>query len=109
MGLVLLTLEALVNVKDLLLLELTLALGLASRSSNEVFFLFLGDCLGIGPFLVLFAAFVGLAGFWDPGTKSGLLLLKLVLIFSIGLAVVLWLSFSGCPIGGRGCSRCPPA
>jgi hypothetical protein len=92
--------EALVNVKNLLLLALTLALGLATRSSNEVLFLFLGNSLGVGPLLVLLAAFVGLAGFWDTGTKSGLLLLKLLQIFSIRLAVVLWLSFGGCPIGG---------
>jgi hypothetical protein len=92
--------EALIDVKNLLLLALTLALGLAARSSDEVLFLFLGNCLGVGPLLVLLAAFVGLAGFWDTRAKSGLLLLKLLQIFSVRLAVVLWLSFSGCPIGG---------
>jgi hypothetical protein len=75
--------EALVNVKNLLLLALTLALSLTTRSSNKVLFLFLGNSLGVGPLLVLLAAFVGLAGFWDSGTKSGLLLLKLLQIFSI--------------------------
>jgi hypothetical protein len=64
----------LVDLKELLLLTLALTLGLSTRSSNEVFFLLLGDWLGVGPLLVLLAALVWLAGLRDTTAKSELLL-----------------------------------
>lgn len=83
--------EALVNLKDLLLLTLTLTLGLSAGPSNEVFFLILDNRLGVCPLLVLLAALVWLAGLGDTGTKLELLLSELSKVISVGDAVILWL------------------
>lgn len=93
--------EALVDVEDLLLLALTLALGLAAGASNEVLLFFLGDRLSVGPLLVLLAALVGLAGLRDPGTELELLLGQLGEVIGVGDAVVLGLSLG---LGLGGCS-----
>jgi hypothetical protein len=79
------------------LLSLALTLGLSSGASNEIFFLFLCESLGVGPFLVLLAAFVGLAGLGSSGTKSKLLFGELSEVISVRDAVVL-----GFGIGGIG-------
>jgi hypothetical protein len=84
--------EALVDVDDLLLLALTLTLGLATGAGNEVLFFILGDCLGVGPLLVLLAALVGLAGLGDTGAELELLLGLLGKVVGVGDAVVLRLS-----------------
>lgn len=62
----------LVNIQDVLSLALTLALGLATGSSNEVLAIVLVESLGIGPLLVGLAALIGLADL--EATKTELLL-----------------------------------
>jgi hypothetical protein len=76
------------------LLALTLALGLSTRASDEGFLLLLGKGFGVGPLLVLLAAFVWLAGFWDSGAKVELLLGLLGEVISVRDAVVFWLWLS---------------
>lgn len=87
--------EALVDLKDLLLLALTLTLGLAGRGGNKVLLLLLLDLLGVGPLLVLLAALVGLAKLESAVVKSGLLLSLLNKVIGVRDAVVLGLRISG--------------
>jgi hypothetical protein len=53
----------LVDLEKLLGLALTLTLGLASGSRDEVVALVLGESLSVGPLLIDFGAFVRLANF----------------------------------------------
>jgi hypothetical protein len=85
----------------LLLLAFALALGLSTRTSDKVFLIFLRNRLGIGPFLILLAALVGLAGLGNARTKCKLLLSELSEIIGVGDAVVLWLGLS-CGLSGIG-------
>jgi hypothetical protein len=87
--------ESLVNLNDLLLLALTLALGLGTSALDEGLLSALLDGLGVGPLLVVLAAFVGLAGLGDTGGKGGLLLGLLDEVVSVGDAVVLGLGLGG--------------
>lgn len=63
----------LVDIQDVLSLALTLTLGLAAGSSNEVLAVDLVESLGVGPLLVGLAALVGLADL-EALTKTELLL-----------------------------------
>jgi hypothetical protein len=78
----------------LLLFALALTLGLSTSPGDKLFFLILVDRLCIGPLLVILGAFIGLAGFWDPCTKSKLLFSLLSEVFGIRDAVILGLRFS---------------
>jgi hypothetical protein len=82
--------EALVNLKNLLLLTLTFALGLATGSSDEVLFLILVNWLGVSPLLILLATLVWLAGLRDTSAKLKLLLGKCGKVISVGDAIILW-------------------
>lgn len=86
--------EALVNIKNLLLLALALTLGLASRGGDKVLLLLLRDLLGVGPLLVLLAALVGLTKLESALVESGLLLSLLDEVIGVGNAVVLRLGIS---------------
>jgi hypothetical protein len=86
--------EALVNLEELLLLALALALGLSAWSSNEIFFVILGNGFGVCPFLVLLTL-IWLAGLGDTGAECKLLLSLLSEVVSVGDIVVFWLGLSG--------------
>jgi hypothetical protein len=91
----------LINFKKLLLLALALTLGLASRTSNEVFLFFLRDGFGVSPLLVLLATLIGLTSLRNTSTKGKLLLSKLSEVVRVRDAVVLRLELS-CGFGGGG-------
>lgn len=91
---------ALVDIDDLLLLALTLALGLASTAGNEII-LILDESLGTGPLLVDLAALVGLADL-QVTAKSQLLLGQLSEVLGVRDALVLSLSGSGGVLGVLG-------
>jgi hypothetical protein len=86
--------EALVDLKDLLLLALALTLGLPTGSGDKILLVILVDRLGVRPLLILLAALVGLASLGDAGTKLELLLRELGKVISVGNAVVLGFRFS---------------
>lgn len=81
--------EARVEVNGLLGLALTLALGLAAGSSDEVLLLLL-EGLGVGPLLVELAALVGLAD-GDVGVEGELLLGLLGEVVGVGDVLLLGL------------------
>jgi hypothetical protein len=85
----------LINFKKLLLLALALTLGLASRTSNEVFLFFLRDGFGVSPLLVLLATLIGLTSLRNTSTKGKLLLSKLSEVVRVRDAVVLRLELGG--------------
>jgi hypothetical protein len=88
--------EALVNLKNLLLLTLTFALGLATGSSDEVLLLILVNWLGVGPLLILLATLVWLAGLRDTSAKLKLLLGKCGKVIGVGDAIILWFGLGLC-------------
>jgi hypothetical protein len=86
--------EAVLELDNLLLLALTLALGLAARA-GEVILGLLDELLGLVPLLVESRALVGLADLQGIGSKSGLLLSLLDKVVGIRDGLVLLLGLSG--------------